>query len=136
MSTAYARLRLPATALGLVALVFTATTPVLAQTAWSSLDQADINRQDQADMLRRLEAQGLVRSMDPVRTRADERHRAPARSRETDRDDAAGVDPRRRLGHERGARTPPAAGAAVPSDAEATTDATPPPARRGHAHKL
>jgi hypothetical protein len=128
MSTA--RSRLPATALSLVALVFTATTPVLAQTAWDT--------QDQADMLGRLTAQGLVRSMDSVRARADERDRAPApaRLREADYDHAAGVDSRRSFGHESGARTPPAAGATVLSGAEATTKAPLPPARERHAREL
>jgi len=130
MSTAYARSRLPATALGLVALVFTATTPVLAQTAW--------DRQDQADMLGRLTAQGLVRSMDSVRARTDQRDRAPAptRSREADRDNAAGVDPRRSFAHESGARTPPAAGATMLSDVEATTKPTPTPTRERRAREL
>ena len=109
MSTAYARSRLPATALSLVALVlFTATTPALAQTAW------DI--QDQADMLGRLTAQGLVRSMDSIRVRGDERARAPApaRLREADRDN----------------------GATVLSDAEVATNATPPPAHERRAREL
>lgn len=130
MSTTYARSRLSATALSLVALMFTATTPALAQTAW--------DWQDQADMLGRLTAQGLVRSMDSVRARGDERDRAPApaRLREADRDNAAVVDPRRSFGHGTGARTPPAAGATVLSDVEATTNATPPPARERRAREL
>ena len=132
MSTAYARSRLPATALSLVALLFTSPAPVLAQTAW--------DWQDQADMLGRLTAQGLVRSMDSVRTRADERERAPApapaRLREADRDNAAGVDPRRSFGHESGARTPPAAGAAVLSDVEVTTTAAPLPAQERREREL
>jgi hypothetical protein len=107
MSTAYARLRLHATTLSLVAL-FTATTPVLAQTAWDT--------QDQADMLGRLTAQGLVRSMDSVRAWADERDRAPApaRLREADRDN----------------------GATVLSDVEVTTNATPAPAHERRAREL
>lgn len=130
MSTAYARSRLPATALSLVVLVFTATTPARAQTAW------DV--QDQADMLGRLTAQGLVRSMDPVRPRADVQHRtpAPARLHQDDRDNAAGVDPRRSFGHERGARTPRAAGATVLSDVEVPANATPAPAREPRAREL
>jgi hypothetical protein len=108
MSTAYARSRLHATALSLVALVFTAITPVLAQTAWDT--------QDQADMLGRLTAQGLVRSMDSVRTRANERDRAPspARLREADRDNDA----------------------TVLSDAEVATNATPSPAHERRAREL
>lgn len=110
MSTAYARSRLPATALSLVALLFTSTTPALAQTAW--------DWQDQADMLGRLTAQGLVRSMDSVRTRADERERAPApapaRLREADRDN----------------------GAAVLSDVEVTTTAAPLPAQERREREL
>lgn len=135
MSTAHARARLPATALCLAALLLTTASPVLAQSAWGSLDQADIYRQDQADMLGRLAARGLIRPADPGRARAGERDRAPARVREADGDDAAGVDSRRRFGHESGARTPPALGATVPSDAEAA-NAMPPPARPQHAHKL
>jgi hypothetical protein len=108
MSTAHARSRLHATALSLVALVFTATTPVLAQTAWDT--------QDQADMLGRLTAQGLVRSMDSVRARADKRDRAPApaRLREADHDN----------------------GATVLSDAEVATNATPAPAHERRAREL
>ena len=91
--------RLPATALCLCAMVLAASPPAFAQTLWEA--------QDQADMWGRLQAQGLIKSPESARAEAAKRNKpsAPSRLHETDRDEAAGADARRRYGHGSGQRT-------------------------------
>jgi hypothetical protein len=122
MRTTNLHSRLPATALCLCAMVLAASPPAFAQTLWDA--------QDQADMWGRLQAQGLIRSPESARAEAAKRGKpsAPPRLHETDRDEAAGADPRRRYGHGSGLRTPPAPDATALHDVKVTTDAAPPSA--------
>jgi hypothetical protein len=109
MLTANLHSRLPSTALCLCAMLLVSSLSAFAQTPWDA--------QDQADMLRGLQAQGLVRSPESARAEAAGRGEPSPLTRvhEAGRD-----DPRRRSGHGRGPGTPPR------PDAKAGTDAATP----------
>lgn len=108
--------RSPATALCLCALLLAASLPAFAQTPWDA--------QDQTDMWRRLQAQGMVRPPESARTEAATQGEpsAMARFHEAGRDGATGADPRRRSGQGRPLRTPLAPEARALPHAGATTD--------------
>jgi hypothetical protein len=92
-------------------MVLAVSPPAFAQNLWDA--------QDQADMWGRLQAQDLIKSPESTRAEAAKRGKpsAPPRLHETDRDDAAGADPRRRQGHGNELRTPPTPEATAVPDA-------------------
>lgn len=147
MSTAHVRARLPATALCLVVMMLAASPPTLAQTIW--------DQQDQADMFRRLEAQGLIRSPDSVRPDSSRRDSGNCKTcrkaerpdtqpgpdrlreseREIERDDGADADPRHIAGNGSGLHELPAPGAAMRFEDAVTTIASRASARERHGYE-